>query len=100
VNSGKWEDRAARWSPADIAEDVSVQQGRPPRMTVWPWTRSNRGIDVGRNEDGEWWRCRDRDCKRFAGPYRTLQWAEDAADHQRIAHPPRERTRSTRGRTR
>lgn len=73
----EWEDRAAHWSPADITEDVPVRQGRPPRMTVWPWTRWDRGTEVGRNEDGAWWRYRDRDCKRFTGPYRTPQSAEE-----------------------
>jgi hypothetical protein len=97
----RWEDRAAKWTPGQIRENVPVQQGRPPRETAGSWRAVGRNLETADIDDGELWRCRETGCRRFAGPYRNfLESREDAAEHQRMAHPPQERQAHTRGRSR
>ena len=91
-----WESRAARWRPDQAREEHPVRSGRPPKMTLWPSGRIDRGTDIGRTEQGEYWRCRTARCRRWSGPYANPADArEDAAQHARLPH---ERTPPARGR--
>jgi len=107
--SDDWERNgiAARLSPRDVHEDVPVRQGRAPQMTVNPWFRIGQGVETGRTEDGDYWRCRETGCRRFAGPYQSVMDAsEDGHDHRNLAHTPerrrqaREERQQSRGRSR
>jgi hypothetical protein len=101
LDPARWEDRAARWTPGQIRENVPVQQGRAPRLPADSWRKSGRNLEVADADDGEFWRCRETGCRRFAGPYRNFMGSrDDAAEHQQIAHPPQERQTRTRGRSR
>jgi hypothetical protein len=87
----RWEERAARWTPGQIRENVPVQQGRAP-LPADSWRKAGRRLETADTGDGELWRCREPRCRRFAGPYRNfLESREDASEHQRMAHPPQER---------
>jgi hypothetical protein len=95
--SDDWETKgvAARWRPDAVRENVPVRAGRPPQMTDRPWLRTGQGLEAGRTEGGEFWRCKEPHCRRFAGPYRNAMDArEDAGDHRNLAHPPEERKRA------
>lgn len=97
----RWEDRAARWTPGQIRENVPVQQGRAPRLPTGSWRKADRALEAASTDDGEFWRCRETGCRRFAGPYGSfMNTIEDARDHRNLAHPPQERQTRTRGRSR
>jgi hypothetical protein len=103
LDPARREDRAARWTPGQIRENVPVQQGRALRLPADSWRKTGRKVEVAGDGagDGEFWRCRETGCRRFAGPYRNfMDSRDDAAEHQQIAHPPQERQTRTRGRSR
>jgi hypothetical protein len=79
---------AARWTAdLDGRSDPPVRSGRSPRMTYMAWRRSQSTEIGGTAVDAWYWRCRDRSCRVWSGPYADPMDAKsDGTDHQGRAH--------------
>jgi hypothetical protein len=79
---------AARWTAdLDGRSDPPVRSGRSPHMTYMAWRRSQSTEIGGTAADAWYWRCRDRSCRVWSGPYADLMDAKsDGTDHQGRAH--------------
>lgn len=78
---------AARWRPGDADPDPSPQTGRTPRMSHTAWSCSQR-TELGATDRHEWyWRCPERGCRVWAGPYcDALAAKRPGMDHRHYAH--------------